>query len=203
MPSPSLRPAGGPGNIKGLAFREFLQWYAAHHGQARITHAISKLPASQRESFDVAAPAFGILASRWYPAALVHALLDAAAGVRTDAALETMAREAAVDIMANMMNGIYSFAFAQLASPARWISLRQQVWDLYFDSGTINSEHTSDRTICTWYTGWRGHHPLACMLTRASNLAIFAAMGLKGVEVRLTRCVERGDSRCEVIIGWQ
>jgi len=203
MVSPSLRPPAGPGNIKGLAFREFIQWYATRHGQARIVHAISKLPASQRESFDLGAPAFGILASRWYPAQLVHALLDASGGARTDAVLENLARDAAVEIMANMMNGIYSFAFSQLASPSRWIALRQQVWDLYFDTGTIQSEYLHEKSICTWFTGWRGHHPLACMLTRSSNLAIFRAMGLEGVEIQLTRCVARDDSRCEVVIRWQ
>jgi len=200
-PPPSVRPPG-PGNIKGLAFREFLQWHNANYGQAKIVHAISKLPASQRSTFDLNAPAFGILASRWYPAALVHSLLDAAGGARTDGVLENMARDASVAIMNNMMNGIYSFAFSQLASPSRWIALRQQVWDLYFDTGTITSEYMDDRSICTWYTGWRGHHPLACMLTRAANLAIFRAMGLTDVQIQLTRCIAREDNRCEVVIRW-
>lgn len=199
---PSVRPLG-PGNIKGLAFREFLQWYTARYGQAKIVHAISKLPADQRSSFDINAPALGILASRWYPAPLVHSLLDAASGARTDGVLENVAREAAVAIMKNMMNGIYSFAFSQLATPSRWIALRQQVWDLYFDTGTITSEYISDQAICTWYTGWRGHHPLGCMLTRASNLAIFGAMGLSNVQIDMTKCISRDDSRCEVTINWR
>ncbi len=196
-----MRPPG-PGNIKGLAFREFLQWHNAHYGPAKIVHAISTLPATERATFDLNAPAFGILPSRWYPASLVHALLDAASGARSEAVLENMAREASVAIMNSMMNGVYTFAFSQLASPSRWIALRQQVWDLYYDTGTIHSEYMTERSICTWFTGWLGHHPLACMLTRSANLAIFRAMGFSDVEIQLTRCVTRDDHRCEVLIRW-
>jgi hypothetical protein len=113
-----------------------------------------------------------------------------------------LARDAASPVMGRMIYGIYEFAFSRLANPARWVALRQYIWDLYYDTGTLESELIDAHTVRTRFHGWRGHHPLACMLTRCSNLAIYGAMGLANVNVELTQCVSQGHRECEVWVRW-
>jgi hypothetical protein len=199
----SLPPPSTMGSIKGLAFREFLRWYAQIEGPGAIVSSITRMSAKERNHFNLANDTFGVLPSVWYPAELVHRFLDRIShGVpRTD--LERMARAAAVPVMRRMIYGIYEYAFSRLVSPSRWVALRQHIWDLYYDTGVLESEIVDLHTVRTSFHGWNGHHPLACMLTRASNIAIYSAMGLANVTVDLSHCVSEGHHECEVWVRWE
>lgn len=194
----SIAPPSALGQIKGLAFREFLRWYSEQHGSGPIVSAITRMGAQQRSLFNLATDAYGVLPSAWYPAELVHRILDRVSEGMSRPELEQMARDAATPIMGAMIDGVYQYAFSRLVSPGRWLALRQYIWDMYYDTGVLESELLDANTVRTWFYAWRGHHPLACLLTRSSNLAIYRAMGCTDVHIELSRCVSQGHRECEV-----
>ena len=67
----TIRPPSPLGCIKGIAFRELLRWYREQRNPADLRVAIMRLPAGQRELFDMEHPYYGILSSTWYPAEMV------------------------------------------------------------------------------------------------------------------------------------
>ena len=52
------------------------------------------------------------------------------------------------------------------------------------------------------YTHWGGHYRFACDMCTASDLVIYGAMGLRGVQVSQVRCVSDGDVDCTHAVSW-
>ena len=190
------------GRIKGLAFSEFLRWYGERHGRARIVSAIELLQDRYPDAFDVSRPGFGVLASHWYPAELVHALLDRITEGASPADLDDMALEAAQAIMSKTIRGAYRALFALLVSPARYAKYIGKLWNLHYDSGEIIIDKATLGSHRMKYKGWRSHHPFICRMNMAAAFAIYETMGCEGVEVQRLGCISDGDACCENLITW-
>lgn len=191
------------GRIKGFAFSEFANWYADNHGRGRISRALEAAELKFHVDFDRDRGGFGILASHWYDADVVHAVLDAIVERHAPEELEVMARDAADAIMGKMLSGIYRAAFSVCVTPARYLRHVDKVWRLQYDNGEPVIVATGETEHTIHYRGWRSHHPMICRLNMASARPIYAAMGCK--ETRYTRiaCVSEGAARCQAVVVWE
>ena len=151
--------------------------------------------------FDLDREGFGVLPSRWYPAEVVHDLLDRLIEDRPPGELEQLAREAAYDIMSKSLKGVYGFLFSTLASPERYARHIDRVWQMHYDSGNVSITPTDNpREWRARYASWRGHHPFICKLNMAAAVPIYETMGCKHVTCTQTSCVANGADQCESLI---
>jgi hypothetical protein len=186
----------GRGHIKGAAFGEFVAWYAVHGDAAELREAIDHVELEHPGTFDPDRDGFGILSSRWYPAELVHALLDRIVEGKPATVLQQIADRAARDIMTKTLSGVYRFLFSTFATPERYARHAGRLWEMHYDSGEISIEAV-DGGWRSRISGWGGHHPFICRLNMAATVPIYEAMGCRDVSYRRLACVSDGAPACE------
>jgi len=189
--------------IKGAAIREVVRWYARTNGRERLAQAVTQMPPALAVQLDPNDDALGIIASSWYDAALVHAMLDAIvapypAGDRS-ALLKTAAREA----VATSMRGVYKFVIGQIVTPGFYARNIQRLWGLLHDGGSREIRIVRDGLAISRTWNWPGHHPLLCEVTIETMCAIFELTGKRDVVARRTRCVAEGAHECVAEVRWR
>jgi hypothetical protein len=197
-----VAPTAGSGRIKGAAFREFLIWYASRKGDAALVQGANHMASEWQDSLAPGRPALGVLASEWYPASLVHALLDALTEDLTREARAEMAAEAARAIMGRMLRGVYKTLFQLMATPSRYQRFGPKLWDAYYDSGEFRIDMPDDLTAVCKVTRWNAHHAFICDLNCAAAPPVYELMGCQSVRVIRTECVSLGSPRCEFVTSW-
>jgi hypothetical protein len=189
--------------VKGAAIRELVRWYARAHGRAQLEAATRRMPAPLAAQLDPHDDALGIIASTWYDAELVHAMLDAIiapypAGDRS-ALIKTAAREA---VQASM-NGVYKFVIGQIVTPGFYARNIQRLWAMLHDGGCREIRIVRDGLAISRTWDWPGHHPLLCEVTIETMCAIFELTGKRDVVARRTQCVSQGASECVAEVRWR
>lgn len=189
--------------IKGGAIREFFVWYERRFGSESVRQMAARVPDDLRPLLDPDEPIVNLLPASWYPARLVHAMLDALAEGRTRAEMDRLAKEAARDVVKNGMNSVYRFLFKKLATPDIYARMIPRMWRQLHDGGersvVIASPGEADSRIATW----PGHHPTLCALTNETMCAIFEAMGCRNVRWTRVSCVSRdGGTECVTKVTW-
>jgi hypothetical protein len=191
------------GQVKGAALREFVVWYQERHGSARLAEKIATLPPDTARQLNFDRSHIGVLASAWYPAAAIHALLDSLlAGMSADEQA-VLAREGAEAIMNATLRGIYRMLFAMLMSPERYLRSAQVLWNRYYDDGEVRKTVEGPTLHRTVITGWTSHHRFLCDMHVESGRAIYREMGLADVSGERVSCVSRGDKACAFLIRWR
>jgi hypothetical protein len=191
------------GRIKGVAFGEFLGWYAKRYGRPAVEGAIYRAAARDADGLVPSGANFGVLASRWYPAELVHELLDRLTRGWPDDELDDIARDAAVHIMGRTLRGVYRTMFSLLATPERYVRYSDKLWGTHYDTGTLVFRVLGPGTHQVTYSNWTSHHPFICRMNMASSLPIFEAMGCKNVRYERQACVSEGAPDCRNLVQWE
>lgn len=191
------------GRIKGAAFREFLIWYARKEGQVRLDAHLAACPTELQDQLSAGKPGLNVLASRWYEAHLVHALLDEVARGRNRIELRELATAGSQAVMNATLRGLYRVLFEWMASPDRYARYAGKLWEAYYDSGEFSlTPEASGKGAISIVRNWSSHHPLICELNRGAAIAIYSAMGLEGVTCDRPACVGEGQAECRFITRW-
>jgi len=194
-----VEPHAAADQIKGAALAEFLRWYTTVHGHARL----QALPEPVLEALDLSQRGAVVLASKWYPAPVVHQLLESL--VRDLSATER--RQLVVDgaraVMEATLRGVYRLLFRTMMSPARYAQHSQKLWDRYYSSGRMTKRLVAPNVHATEIADWPGHHPLLCDLHVESARYIYAAMRCESVDVQRTTCVSIGAPICSFEVRWR
>jgi hypothetical protein len=202
-----MAPAAAParlGRIKGAAFREFIAYYRQTYGTSALADAVGAMPVTHRSTLDIEDRALGVLASEWYAAEVVHALLDEIARGKSEVALRELATHASAAVMRATLRGLYKMLFEWMATPERYARYAPKLWGTYYDSGETVVELMPDaRSAVSIVRNWRSHHPLICELNRGASLEIYGAMGCLNVESERAMCVSRGDPHCRFDTRWK
>jgi hypothetical protein len=188
------------GRIKGAAFREFLLWYAARFGRARLVTAVAR---AQLPDLDAAADDLGVLPNVWYPAALVHGLLDALTEGFTRQELDRVAQDAANHIMDKTLRGVYRAVFNLFVTPDRYRRHVDKLWALHYDTGRPLIEVIGAGEHRIRYVDWAGHHPFVCSLNMSSAIPIYRAMRCKAVSWTRLACRSLAGDVCESRVRWE
>jgi hypothetical protein len=192
------------GRIKGAAFKEFLLWYARTEGQARLDAHLAACPLELQDQLSAGQPGLSVLASRWYDAPHIHALLDEVARGRSQAELRQLATAGSQAVMDATLRGLYRVLFQWMASPDRYARYAGKLWDAYYDSGEFSvTPEDGGKGAISIVRNWSSHHRLICELNRGAAIAIYAAMGLAGVTCQRPACVAEGNAECRFITRWK
>jgi len=149
----------------------------------------TSLPAELRAHLDPERESFGILASTWYPAAMVGVMLETITVGLDHDDRAALLRDGVHHAIGSTLTGVYRVLFETLVTPERHAKYAQKIWNQYYNTGTVvgamRDEHHSEQTV----TDWAGHHPLLCELSLSSLTVFHEHMGCTNVRVRRTSCV--------------
>ncbi len=194
---------GTPAKVKGAAIREVVRWYARAHGSDALAAAVAQMPPEIAAQLDPRDEALGLIASSWYDAALVHALLDAIVAPHPAGERHALIRTAAREAVRTSMNGVYRFVVGQIVTPGFYARNIQRLWRMLHDGGSreIVIPRPGQAISRTW--DWPGHHVLLCEVTIETMCAIFELTGAKDVSARRTHCVSHGAHECVAEVRWR
>jgi hypothetical protein len=189
-------------HVKGSGLHALFDWYLRQHGRPELLRLVEDLPPEARRRFDPRDERLGVLASNWYPAPLVHDLLE-----RITAGLSPEARAAVAWEMGQIaaevaLTGLYRLLFQAMMSPERYARHVQKMFSRYFDDGVIVK---TPRGPCLHHTSihdWGGHHPLLCAMCVSSSVYVYTALGCRDVRTRSLGCVAAGAEFCAYEIEW-
>ena len=198
----SIRDQETSGHVKGAALREALRWMRGRLGDHQAESVVARIPSPHRDRFDPAHEAFGILASTWYPAPVVHALCDALPEGLSLPEQSALAREFSRALMEATLKGLYRFLFEQLVSPERFAALAPRVWRTYFDTGERRTVIVSPAKHDCTVRDWRGHHRFLCLVQMHATTYVYEAAGCRGVATVGLSCVSDGATVCEWTTTW-
>ena len=188
--------------IKGVAIRVFFKWYREKLGAAYVTERIAQLPPEIRSAFDPTDEQLGILDSEWYPAGLVHALLDSAARGLSPVERRQLMRDGARVALAATLRGVYKLLFDSMMTPDRYLRRAQSLFSRYFNTGTMTKVAEGPYAHLTLITDWGSHHPLLCDFILYTAETVYGAMGCQNVESTRLSCISDGGELCSFRVTW-
>jgi hypothetical protein len=188
--------------MKGATIRELFEWYEARHGVERVRRVVANVPADLRPLVDPDEPHVTLLASSWYPARLVHTLLDAIAADHAPSELERLTRETARAFAGNKLKGVHRFVLSKIVTPEMYAAGIQRMWRILHDTGDRKIELTGQGTAMSYVRNWPGHHRVLCLLTVDTMCAMFETMGCKNVQHERISCVSDGGTECVTRVSW-
>jgi len=190
------------GRIKGAAFREFLVWYEIRFRGPTLARAIDAIPRRFRARLDLDASAFGVQRSAWYPATLVHALVDGLLADLSPEERSEVARESDQFITEQTICGSLRTLFELIATPERCARHAQRMWRACYETGTSTVTRISPTCHERRVQGWAEHHPFICNMHAAAAVVLYRAMGCSSPRVERTACISDGMTECTSRITW-
>lgn len=190
------------GRIKGAAVREFVIWYGERIGAPEVASRVLAIPAERRGPIDPYSRSLGLLASSWYPAETVHALLDVLTGGLSPEERHELAMEASAAVMTATLRGVYRLLFRAMATPSRYAAHAGRLWTAYYDSGVFRVEMASPTEARSSIATWTAHHPFICLLNWGAATQIYRAMGCADVHTDRLSCVDEGAATCSFVTRW-
>lgn len=190
------------GNIKGSGIGEFAAWYLREVDADRMRAAVRRLPRELGSLLDADHDRLGLLASRWYPAEVVHGILDGMLEGMTPTQIEDLVLRAGAATVAGFRRGVYKILFSWLMTPERYGRLVQAAWQRNYDTGHVESTILGPRRHRGLVHGWASHHRFLCKHNVAVKAEIYRAMGCDNVRIEHRYCVEDGDDACGSILVW-
>jgi hypothetical protein len=190
----------GP-SIKGSAFREAFRWFAETHGVERIAAAVRGLPAEMQGKLDPTKEGLGVLPATWYPAPMVHAVLDAVLAGSTTRQKQELAKQAGRATIERTLKGFYGAVFGALATPERYAKHSQKIWNLYHDNGRLEIALSPGRAESRMID-WPGHHRFICDMHQHGARFIYESMGLDVTGSNRLECVATGGKLCRFETRW-
>jgi hypothetical protein len=180
----------------------FVRWVSRNVGADVLVRAAKTIPAPRRGGLRPTEMFLGVIASRWYPADAVHALLDALLADEDCPAADALVSEAIGEVMDGTLGGVYRVLFSWMASPSRYAKYAPKLWGSYYADGVMQVTETSDHSSATTISEWEGHHALLCAAHVEAARSIYDRMGCRDVRVRRVSCVSDGAPHCEFAVQW-
>lgn len=179
-----------------------LIWYVTRYGRVEADRIYRAVPPGQARVLNRAEPAFGILASNWYPMSIVRPVLDAAtAGLPEEG--RSLAREANSVMVPRMIRGVYKVFFDMVATPDRYARHIARLWRRLHTTGDRTMVIRQPGEAFSVVENWPGHHPFLCWTVIYTMGFVFEAMGYKTWEVDRVACVAHGAKRCETVLHYK
>jgi len=190
--------------IKGALIRDFVRWYTERYGKERLRRMAEMSPPDLRHLVEPDAhdmPA--LLASSWYPARLVHAILDALVEQHSEVDLERLTRDASRHVVRQSTSGVYRFLLEKVVSPELYAASVPRLWGQLHTTGKRHVELVGPGEAKSIVSAWSGHHPVLCTIVIATMAAIFELMGCRDIRWERTECVSRGGRQCVTRLTWR
>jgi hypothetical protein len=189
--------------IKGAVIRDFIEWYGAQRGADDVRRLGQRLPPDLQAMIDLDDHGFKLLGSSWYPARLVHAILDAHAMERTPEEMARFLHDANRGfIKTGAAKSVYRFFLRKLVTPEMYALCVPRFWKQWHSTGERRVKIIGRGLAESFVFNWAGHHPHLCTMTIETMCAVFETMGCKNVSWDRVECVSKGAPHCKTIVTW-
>ena len=191
------------GRVKGAAIREFIAWHVSVHGAEPLERAIRSLRPEEQETFALDRVCLGVLPSVWFPAEVVHGVLDRLTEGLDAAEYDALVQGGAAATVHGLMSGAQRIVFSTLLSPRTYTKVASLAFRLNYESGRIENEVLGPKRHRGRVEEWRSHHPFLCRMNVAIKAGIYRAMGCKNVHIEERFCRADGQAECGSVIAWE
>jgi hypothetical protein len=195
--------AAADARVKGAGVRELFRWYGERHGRARMVEHFARLAPDEQALFDAGDPHFGILPSTWYPAPVLHKILDGLDASLTRPEREALLRDGAREALRVGLTGFYKLLFETMMTPERYAARAQTLFSRYFTPGVMTKIVEAPNQHLSVVEGWTGHHPMLCDVLIHSAEVVYGRMGCRDISSQKIACVGDGASDCRFRIRWR
>lgn len=202
-PRESLRPGAmlGAGNIVGTPLVGAVEWYLKKYGAAAGHEVVARMPEKWAGMLAPNARNFGLLGAKRYPQPfmgdLLRGMLQASRVTDEDAFVRELSAagiDASVGTVARILLRLG-------ATPQSLAARGQEAWNLFYDSGRVRVEVTTNEYVST-VTDWAQHDAMVCRVSMEVRRRLIERTGVKVLECRRDRCVGWGHDACVVRIRW-
>jgi hypothetical protein len=190
------------GGFRGSPLYHSFAWFEKVHGPAAAHAVISRLPAQWRPLVRPNEPAFGVLGARVYPYPFVGEMLRTmrlVVGVKDEDVFLRDVTSAAIDALLSTMHRIL---IRWLVSPKAFLDHRQEIWDMYHDTGKLHVLSLTDKEFLIEDAEWANTEPLVCKVTLEGRRRMMEVMGVPNVEIRREKCRSWGHDTCQTRVRW-
>lgn len=178
----------GESRMRGVLCGPFMQWLRDAIGSDELDRRVQEVVASSgRWQLRIDSEGLNFLPSRWYPASLVHAVVDAAFEGTSPTKKLSIAGNAGRFTYRRQLTGFQRAIFSMFLTPERFARHAPRAWRHNFATGEISFE-TSGHSQVTRYAQWQEHHPLICHALKLGRLELYAAMKLDSPRLQLGSC---------------
>lgn len=188
--------------VRGAALGSFVAWYADTHGRAGLERAFANVPPGDLSRLDLRKCDFGIAAADWYPASVVHRMLDGLLDGLDDCGRSALAQSAADGSLTSALDGYLGIVCRAFMSPWACALVGPRLWRAFYSSGNVSIVADGNRSHVMTVRGWDGHHDFLCEMNNAAGRAIYRAAGCRSASTEHAACTGRGDRNCTYVIRW-
>lgn len=190
--------------MKGATIRELFEWYESRYGVENVRRIVARIQEDDlRALVDPDQPHVKLLPSSWYPARLVHTLLDAIVEESGEAEVRRIARDGARAFANGKLRGVYRFVLAKVVTPEMYSAMIQRMWRFIHDTGDRRFDIEGPGEAVSVVSNWAGHHRVLCLVTIETMCALLESMGKKDVRHERLSCVSDGATECVTRVTWQ
>jgi hypothetical protein len=190
------------GRIKGATIREFIAWHIRTHGHGPLERAIRRLAPEDQERFDIDAACLGVLPSDWFPAEIVHSVLDDLTQDIGEQGYDALVQGAAEATVKGLMTGVQRVVFSTLLTPGVYVKVANLAFRLNYDEGRVSNEELGPKRHKGTVDGWTSHHRFLCRMNVRVKAGIYRAMSCSNVRIEERYCRSDGDAECGSTIAW-
>jgi hypothetical protein len=189
--------------MKGGVIREFFDSYQKEHGIERVRELLPRVPPDLRALLDPDDPFRTILPASWYPARLVHAVLDAMTEGMSEEQIRTFVHDSNRVVMQRATSSAYRFFLDKLLTPEMYALAVPRFWKQWHTTGVRKMRIVRNGEAESIVAKWGGHHPVLCTVTIETMCSVFELMGKKDVKWVRTACVSSGAPECVTRLTWR
>jgi serine/threonine protein kinase len=210
-PSEAMRPSSttgtlstpaGRGQFRGSALYQATAWFQEKYGNAAAHAVISKLPATMRAHVTPNAPAMGILGARSYPYPFVGELVRTMRHVVRAPDEDRFVHDltyAGLDVLVSTMHRVL---LRYLVSPSTFIERRQEIWNLFHETGRVNVVSQTPTSMVVEDADWPNTDAIVCKVNLEGRRKMLELMGLRGADLQRERCRAWGHEACVTRLRW-
>lgn len=208
MTLPDLaRPVGSTppiaaGRFRGSALYHSFAHFEARHGPAAAHAVIARLPPAWRALVSPNAKALGILGARLYPYAFVGDAVRAMRDVVHAKDEDAFVRDLTVAGLEALLSTMHRVLLRWLVTPGAFLEHRQEIWNMYHDSGRLNVLSQSESSYAIEDADWPNTDPIVCKVNLEGRRIMLERMGLRRVEAIREKCRAWGHPSCITHFKW-
>jgi serine/threonine-protein kinase len=198
----TLSTPAGSGQFRGSALYQATAWFQEKHGNAAAHAVISRLPSTMRAHVTPNAPALGILGARSYPYPFVGELVRTMRHVVRAPDEDRFVRDLTYAGLEVLVSTMHRVLLRYLVSPAMFIERRQEIWNLFHETGRVNIVSQTPTSMVVEDADWPNTDAIVCKVNLEGRRKMLELMGMQGIDLQRERCRAWGHETCVTRLRW-
>lgn len=190
------------GGFRGSPLYHSFAWFGKVYGPAASHAVISRLPTQWRPLVKPNEAAFGVLGARVYPYPFVGDMLRTMKTVVGAKDEDTFLRDVTNAAIDQLLSTMHRVLIRWLLTPKTFLDHRQEIWDMYHDTGKLHVLSLTDKDFVIEDAEWGNTDPFVCKVNVEGRRRMMEVMGMRNIEMRREKCRSWGHDTCQTRVRW-